>query len=270
MGAELTNPTRPSSQAMYNSFKFTFFSFICFLPLVWAHADQRRDTWTRLLEQKKDCVTWVSVTVRIEVSTNGRSYPQSERKLEALGTVLGEDGMIALSLHTMDPTDSIRARMRTQGDVNVDYTEVMILRDDGSEIPAKFALKDQDLDLAFVLPLAQDDAAPAGLGFTPAETKSGNAAHPQVLDEVVSLGKLGRHLYRQPSLRRGWVNAVIRKPRDYFIIENLSPGCPVFNSSGEWIGVSVYKKDGGNPSALITLPANEVMEIADQARRRSN
>ena len=35
----------------------------------------------------------------------------------------------------------------------MDYTEVMILKDDGSEVPAKFALKDEDLDLAFVLPV---------------------------------------------------------------------------------------------------------------------
>ena len=53
----------------------------------------------------------------------------------------------------MDPTESIRSRMRSAGDISVDYTEVMILKDDGSEVSAKFALKDEDLDLAFVLPV---------------------------------------------------------------------------------------------------------------------
>ena len=74
---------------------------------------------------------------------------------------------------------------------------------------------------------------------------------PGVLDEV-SLGKLGRNLYRQPTLQRGWVNAVIQKPRDYFVIENLSP--LVFNEN-EPIGVGAYKKEGRRPTALVALPA---------------
>jgi hypothetical protein len=52
--------------------------------------------WKELLEKKSDSVTWVSVTVRIEVSSGGRSFPPSEKKLEALGTVIGKDGLIVL------------------------------------------------------------------------------------------------------------------------------------------------------------------------------
>lgn len=232
--------------------------------LAWANGPH--ETWMQLLEQQAGCVTWVSVTVKIEVSSNGRSFPPSERNLEALGTVVGTNGLTVLSLHTMDPTDSILARMRTQGDVNVNYTEVKILRDDGSEIPSKFVLKDQDLDLAFVLPL--QESVVSGGSFAPVLENSGESSFPKPLDEVVSLGKLGRNLYRQNTLQRGWVNAVISKPRDYFIIENLSPGCPVFDSEGNWIGISVYKKDQGRASALVTLPARDVLEIAEQAISR--
>ena len=41
-------------------------------------------TWRSLLEKHADCVTWVSVTVRIEVSTGGRSMPPQEQKSQAL------------------------------------------------------------------------------------------------------------------------------------------------------------------------------------------
>ena len=86
------------------------------------------EIWRNLLDQQSDSVSWVSVTVRIEVSAGGRSFPPSERKLEALGTVLGEDGLIVLSLNEVDPTDSILSRMRGPADINVNYTEVLILR----------------------------------------------------------------------------------------------------------------------------------------------
>ena len=88
----------------------------------------------------------------IEVSAGGRSFPPSERKLEALGTVLAPDGLTVLSLNKVDPTDSILSRMRGPADINVNYTEVLILRPDGSEIEADFVLKDEDLDLAFIRP----------------------------------------------------------------------------------------------------------------------
>ena len=114
--------------------------------------DRTVEIWRNLLDQQSDSVSWVSVTVRIEVSAGGRSFPPSERKLEALGTVLGEDGLIVLSLNEVDPTDSILSRMRGPADINVNYTEVLILRPDGSEIEADFLLKDEDLDLAFIRP----------------------------------------------------------------------------------------------------------------------
>ena len=76
-------------------------------------------------------------------------FPHPKEKLEALGTVLGEDGLMVLSLNEIDPSDTILSRMRTPGDVNVNYTEVLILLPDGTEIPANFLLKDEDLGFGF-------------------------------------------------------------------------------------------------------------------------
>ena len=92
---------------------------------------------------------------------------------------------------------------------------------------------------------------------------------PMILDEVVSIGKLRRTLYRQSTLRRGWVNAVIEKPRKYFVIENTIAGTPVFDRQGNWLGVVVYKMVSGRPSEIVTLPASDVLEIAEQVRTRN-
>ena len=64
-------------------------------------------TWQKLLQEKAECVTWVSLTMRVEVSAGGRSMPPQEQKLEALGTVLAEDGLTVLSLSTVDPRAKI-------------------------------------------------------------------------------------------------------------------------------------------------------------------
>ena len=65
------------------------------------------------------------------------------------------------------------------------------------------------------------------------------------------------------------INAVIEKPRTYFVIENTSPGTPVFNSMGNWLGVVVYKMVSGRPSEIVTLPATDILEIAEQVRTRT-
>ena len=223
--------------------------------------------WRNLLKQNSDCVTWVSFTMRIEVSANGRSMPPQEQKVEALGTVIANDGLTVLSLSTVDPRSKIFARLRSNSaSVQVNYTEVFILKPDGTEIPAKMLLKDADLDLAFVLPINSSDNSK---NFPIFCEHSSSPIQLNVLDEVVSIGKLGKNLYRQSTLRKGWVNALIEKPRKYFVIENISPGSPVFDKKGSWVGVAVYKMERGIPSALITLPSNDILEIANQVRTRT-
>ena len=78
--------------------------------------------------------------------------------------------------------------MRTQGDINVNYTEVLILRPDGSEIEADFLLKDADLDLAFIRPQTKDSGSDNSLSFQNVQFDPANIPTIQALDEVVSLG----------------------------------------------------------------------------------
>jgi hypothetical protein len=254
------------------NFNFPLLSLLAFCLPFSLIGKRAESTWRDLLASHANCVTWVSATVRLEISAGGRSLPPQEQKLEALGTIIAEDGLTVLSLSRVDPTASLLARMRTPGaSVNVNYTEVLILMQDGTEVPAKLVLKDTDLDLAFVLPIKQkednEEFKDVVFSHVPRSQKE-KSKLPQALDEVVSLGKLGRNLYRQSTLRKGWVNAVIEKPRKYFVIENTSPGTPVFDRDGGWLGIVVYKMDRGRPTSLVTLPADDIDEIAEQVRSR--
>lgn len=250
--------------------KLPIFFLIAILPLkVFANYEK---VWTNLLQQNADCVTWVSVTMRVEISAGGRSMPPQEQKLEAIGTIIANDGLTVLSLSTVDPRAKILSRLRTgSASVQVNYTEVLLLMPDGSEVPAQILLKDNDLDLAYVLPTANEGNKGnfKAATFPFVSHKKGAFAPPKVLDAVVSMSKLNRNLYRQSTLRRGWVNAVIEKPRQYYVIENTNPGTPVFDKSGKWLGVVVYKIEQGQPSAIVTLPAKDILEIAEQVRTRT-
>ena len=251
--------------------KFQLTAFILIVlsaPLVlWGKKSEA--TWRKLLKDHANCVTWVSATVRVEVSAGGRSMPPQEQKLEALGTIIAEDGLTVLSLSRVDPTATLLSRIRTPGgSVNVNYTEVLLLMQDGTEVPAKLLLKDTDLDLAYVLPIKEKGEKNEKRTFSHVPRSSKNK-DPLPLDEVVSLGKLGRNLYRQSTLRKGWVNAVIEKPRKYFVIENTAPGTPVFDREANWLGIVVYKMDRGQPSSIVTLPAEDIDEIAEQVRSRN-
>ena len=104
--------------------------------------------------------------MRIEISTNGRSYPPSERNIEALGTILDASGMTVLSLNQLDPTDSIQSKIGNyKAEIKVNYTEVKILLQDGTEIPAEFVLKDDDLDLAYIIPQKTSQETMGKLSF---------------------------------------------------------------------------------------------------------
>ena len=55
-------------------------------------------------------------------SAGGRSMPPQEQKLEAIGTIIAEDGLTVLSLTTVDPKAKILSRLRTgTASVQVNY-----------------------------------------------------------------------------------------------------------------------------------------------------
>ena len=248
---------------------YCYFIFLFSLANTDMIAKRSESVWRELLKNNAECVTWVSVTAKVEMSVGGRSIPPQEQKLEALGTVIDEKGLTVLSLNQVDPTANILSRLRSPGaSVNVNYTEVFILMQDGTEVAARFLLKDSDLDLAFVLPFQDDDSNSDDVIFSKVPEMVKDDEYPMILDEEVSIGKLKQTLYRQSTLRRGSVNAVISKPRQYFVIENTIPGTPVFDKKGKWLGVVVYKMFGSRPSEIVTLPSQDILEIAEQVRTR--
>ena len=78
------------------------------------------------MKDHADCVTWVSATVRVEVSRRRQKHAFAGAKLEALGTIIAEDGLTVLSFESSRPHGYLAFAIRTPGgSVNANYTEVL-------------------------------------------------------------------------------------------------------------------------------------------------
>jgi len=144
--------------------------------------------------------------------------------------------------------------------------EVKILMPDGTEVAAKVAFKDPDLDLAFIRP-----EKPESVKLTPVNTA--NAAPMAVLDDVIILGRLGKDLNREPVVMTNEVISLVSKPRVFAKVGAQMLGMPAFNQDGKFLGVGINRfsakgdsdSQGPMPSNVI-LPAADLLESAAQAK----
>lgn len=258
-----------------------------------------------IFARHQDSVVWVSAVMKMRAGGGlGAMFGRQEQKVEAVGTVIHESGLVVLSYTMLDPSAMLNAAMANVGggeenkvEFKTELSGVKIRLADGTEIPGKLVLRDDDLDLAFVMPTekgkkipyvalgggggagAGGDAGGAGAG-TGAGNEAGNdgpAVKP--LDPLVVIWRLGQNLDRQPAVALGRVSAVVTKPRTFYLVSGLeSLGTPAFTADGKALGIVVMRKQigdggmggmfsaaGGGGIAAVVVPAADVMEVAQQA-----
>jgi len=91
------------------------------------------------------------VTVQTVLKVSAQSGRSNESRRELTGTVLDPSGLTVLALSACDPTEMYR-RMSEDPKVEIEVSDIKLLLDDGTELPAQVVLRDKDLDLAFVRP----------------------------------------------------------------------------------------------------------------------
>ncbi|MEO5916116.1 MAG: trypsin-like peptidase domain-containing protein [Luteolibacter sp.] len=241
-------------------------------PLVHAADGPLKEKALALAASNKDSVLFLSAVVELEVTVGDNPAKKEERKLEMIGTVIGKDGLIVVPLSTLDVASTIDGRTYNgpQGPTKLSAKgttkEVKILMPDGSEVEAKVAFKDTDLDLAFIRPEKPDEVK-----LTAIDTA--NNAPMGVLDDVIVLGRLGKDLNRQPVVMTNEIIALITKPRTFGKIGTQALGMPVFNKDGKFVGFGINRfspkgdsdSQGPAPSNVI-LPAADLLESAAQAK----
>ncbi|MCJ7750714.1 MAG: serine protease, partial [Armatimonadetes bacterium] len=181
-------------------------------------------------------------------------------------------GLALCALSEVDPTHMIELWQEEDPDYKIDarVTDLKFVLPDGNELPAKVVLRDRDLDLAFIRPTALPDKPFVAVDLA-------QAAQPQLMDEIVVLGRLGEVANRELWLTLDRITAIVAKPRTLYIagldVWVAGLGVPAFTLDGRIVGITVMRAiptagsvgGSGNNSVPVVMPAAEILKVAQQA-----
>lgn len=221
-----------------------------------------------LLQRQVDAVIGVELVVTVKVKMGDREMPPRERRVEVNGTVLTADGLTVTSLAQVDPQAEIEGLQAMQPGrklelLGADFTEVKLRRADGTEVPARFVLKDADLDLAFMAPVVAEGAERVS-DFHHVDLA--NKVEGQVMDSFYMVTRAPKMLQRVPMMRRLDVMGVVERPRKFYLVTEPSLGSPAFDAEGRILGIALQHFSNGRRTGIVVLPADDIAEIAKQAQ----
>ena len=240
-----------------------------------AQAGELAEKGRAVFKQHQHEVVTVQVVQKTTTSGRGSKSEPREGKQDLTGTVVDPSGLTVLALSAVDPSELYK-RMYPESSgykIEVEVSDVKILLDDGTEIPAEIVLRDKDLDLAFIRPKTKPAKPMAAVDLS-------QAAPAQMLDELITLNRLGRAAGRAHAASVEHVSAVVHKPRTFYIPDSrmtgTALGSPVFALDGRIVGIVVMRtiSAGGGASmsnfrpdnaTSIILPAEDVAKAMKQA-----
>ena len=245
-----------------------------------SRADELADKGRDIFRKNQRAVVTVQVVVKMKFSLPGMGGQANESRQDVTGTVVDPSGLTVLALSSCEPGDMIQSMMAgaseedTKFKMETELSDIKLLLDDGTEIPAEIVLRDKDLDLAFLRP----KTLPSG-PMTAVDLSKSAAA--QVLDQLITLNRLGKAAGRAYAASVERISAVVQKPRLFYVpgseMTSTTLGSPAFTLDGNVLGVfvmrSVNQKGGGvgmfnfRPQGLTTiiLPAEDILKAAKQA-----
>jgi len=267
----------------FSLFPFAFSVAVC-VVLVSAPvgAQDSRAAARDLVKKWQDAIVNVRVVVKMRMSMGGREMQSSDDTIEAVGTVIDPGGLTVVSLSSINPGPMMTKLVAGSGggqnlEIASEPTDLKIRLADGRELQSTIALRDEDLNLAFIRPV---DAPAKPL----VAVNLADAAQPALLDQVIVFGRLGRVGGWAPSAALRDVGGIVLKPRTFFVLagESAGTGTPAFLANGKIVGIlTVRQISNDRPSAFagmsgpeglgvlsVILPADDVLEIAKQATEK--
>ena len=236
-----------------------------------------------LVKKWQDAIVNVRVVVKTRMSMAGREVQSSDDTIEVVGTVIDPGGRTVVSLSSINPGPMMTKLMAGSSgsgqnvEIASEPTDLRMRVADGREIPSTIALRDEDLNLAFIRPITPPAKPFVAINLA-------DAAQPAILDQVVVFGRLGRVGGWAPSAALRDIGGIVVKPRTFFVLagETAGIGTPAFLTNGKVVGIlTVRQVANDRPSAFATmsgteglgllaviLPAEDVLEIAKQASER--
>lgn len=217
-----------------------------------------------LVKRYADAIVGVEMVVTLKIKQGDREAPPQERRVDVNGTVISSSGLTVTSLAAVDPQSAFEA-MRAAGQrvelVGADFKEVKLRLADGTEVPARFVLKDSDLDLAFIAPDTAADATKREFPFV--DLNQGTTA--EIYGSFYYIARAPKAMQRVPLSRLTAVLGVIEKPRRVYLMTDQGIGTPVFDGAGKILGITFQYFANNRPAGFVVLPAEDIAEMAKQA-----
>lgn len=243
-------------------------------------ADELADKGRTVFKTYRHSVVTVQIVIKSKFSMGGMGGQANEMRQDVTGTIIDPSGLTVLSLAATDPGQMMQNVIAGMSDgdsklkLETELSDVKILLDDGTEVPAEVVLRDKDLDLAFVQPKAKLTAQLSPLDLS-------KSAKVDVLDQVIALNRLGNAAGRAYAASVERIAAVVERPRLFYVPETslttTTLGAPAFTLDGKLVGLFVMRtlkgRSGSGMGMLgmqpenitgIILPADDIQKAAKQ------
>ena len=247
-------------------------SLVCLgLP---GRGDEISEKGREVMKTHQSAVVTIQLVVKSKWSQPGRGAQSSEFKKDVTGAVVDPSGLTVVSLADIDPSEMYEGEDRGGFKLETELGEMKILMEDGSEVPTEVVLRDKDLDLAFMRPKAKPATPMAAVDLA-------NSGSAQLLDQVITINRLGQAANRAFAASIERICGIIQKPRLFYLPDSTMTastlGCPAFTMDGKTLGIFVLRslkshgsanQERGNATTVI-LPAEAVLKAAKQAPEAS-
>jgi S1-C subfamily serine protease len=240
------------------------------------HADNAADA-KKIYQDKQDSVIWITGVAKISFTATGKAaegmadLPDKQIKVMALGTIVSPDGYVVAMLSQLDPSAQVKDRtVRTKkGTVKINATfvgmsELKAVMPDGTEIPSELLMKDENLDLAIVRVKTTSKEA-AGMVYHAVDLN--NSAEGHILDEVVTVSRMPEDFSCVPSVARGHITMITKRPRVFLRADGATAGCPTFTMDGKLVGITSARKHAGRIVETAIIPAVDILEVVEQSKK---
>jgi hypothetical protein len=253
------------------NYKLNLLATACTLLAATCPADELADKGRDIFKQNQHAVVTVQTVLKMTDSRGGRSSNPSEIKRDLTGTVIDPSGLTVLALSSVDPAELYRRMSDEYNKIETQINDVKMLLDDGTEISSEIVLRDKDLDLVYIRPKSKLSAPMAAVDLS-------KSSPVEMLEPVVALNRLNRAAGRAYSASIERIDAVIRKPRTFYIPDSGASastlGSPAFALNGNIVGIFVMRavsagdtsgRNANENVTVILIPAEDILKGAKQA-----
>jgi hypothetical protein len=225
----------------------------------------------------------ITLSAVLKLEAKGIEGLSQEKNTQCPATIIDPSGLAVTSLTNLNPQKAMpKIRIQRGGEtqtleLDCQVQEVKYRLVDGTEVPARMVLKDDELDLVFLAPQKDLDApTQAKMAVLSLENAPSKV---EILDSTILINRSSEELNYVPMLNLGRISALLSQPRTCFFSSIGTIGTPVFNQEGKVIGlicrcIQVEGNEGDTSkmasaiaaTSRLILPAADIVKLVPKAK----